>query len=106
MPIFSLTDEVDEYRRRGLARCALHLLLAYVTEAPLSIPVSNLVVKIGKDNAPSIALFRSLGFELATEPNVFDEVSLRYTKPDPDSNWHRGMQLTTASWDKAAATGL
>ncbi|KZW00710.1 hypothetical protein EXIGLDRAFT_711011 [Exidia glandulosa HHB12029] len=91
--LHELNCEEDAYRRRGLARCALQLLLTYITAPPLSIAVSNLVAKIGKDNAPSIALFRSLGFELATEPNVFNEVSLRYTATEPESNWVRGTQL-------------
>lgn len=81
------------YRRQGLAKCALELLLSYVTAAPLSVPVSNLVVKIGKDNAPSIALFRRLHFDVVSGPNVFGEVELRYTKAAPDGEWEQGTTI-------------
>ncbi|EJD55125.1 hypothetical protein AURDEDRAFT_155356 [Auricularia subglabra TFB-10046 SS5] len=77
----------------GLAKCALELLLSYVTGPPLAIPVSSLVVKIGKDNAPSIALFRRLYFDVVSEPNVFGEVELRYTKAAPDSEWEQGTTV-------------
>lgn len=69
------------YRRQRLAHTALSLLLAYATSpaspAPLPVPPARLVARIGQDNAPSIRLFESLGFEVVRRVDVFNELEMR-----------------------------
>ena len=83
------------YRRGGHATEALTLLLQYVTGnalpargsavtlpevLPNAIPPASLVVRIGDKNAPSISLFRKLGFEIVKRVEVFEEVEMRISK--------------------------
>ncbi|KAA1476303.1 hypothetical protein DENSPDRAFT_843215, partial [Dentipellis sp. KUC8613] len=94
------------YRRRGLAHRALSLLLAFVTAppslppssaasssspppnsttpSPFPIPPHALVARIGASNAPSIALFRALGFEVVRTVEVFQEVEMRVRAGDEE----------------------
>lgn len=83
------------YRRRGLALTALQLLLSYATSpiappfvpasshAPLPVPRTALVARIGETNGASIALFAKLGFVVTKRVAVFGEVEMRYR---PQSN--------------------
>ena len=73
------------FRRCGLAREALSILLYYITSAsspgaqpssPFPIPASYLFVRISSDNRPSISLFESLGFVCVKENAVFKEVEM------------------------------
>lgn len=57
---------------------------------------ARLVVKIGEDNAPSIALFGRLGFEVVKRVAVFREVELRLTKPEEArERWLKGDIVET-----------
>lgn len=67
------------WRRRGLGREALQLLLYYITKqatSPFPLAPSRLFARIAMDNAPSIALFKQLGFEAVKENAVFEEVEM------------------------------
>ncbi|WFD21815.1 Prohibitin-1, subunit of the prohibitin complex (Phb1p-Phb2p) [Malassezia equina] len=58
------------WRRRGLGREALQLLLHYITKqatSPFPLDPRRLFARIAMDNAPSIALFKQLGFETVKE---------------------------------------
>ncbi|WFD42356.1 hypothetical protein MPSI1_000998 [Malassezia psittaci] len=97
-----------EYRRRGLAREALALLLYYITANPTPTPVQqdhepsalplkpdHLLVRIKADNMASISLFSSMGFSQRKFIAVFNEVELGVTdtkrlwckKPDKVLEW-------------------
>jgi len=81
------------WRRQGLAREALQMLLYFLTADPtpcassdtphrstaLPIAKSRLFARISMYNAPSIALFEQLGFIRGKEYTVFEEVELRVT---------------------------
>jgi hypothetical protein len=45
--------------------------------SPLPLPRSALLVRIGASNTRSIALFKKIGFEVVSEPNVFGEIEMR-----------------------------
>ncbi|EGN98983.1 hypothetical protein SERLA73DRAFT_181748 [Serpula lacrymans var. lacrymans S7.3] len=86
------------YRQQGFACEALQLMLSFATGAastfscsplapdvppppvPLPIKPSFLVVRISQSNAPSIALFRRLGFEVVKTVDVFQEVEMRFVR--------------------------
>lgn len=89
------------YRRQRLAHAALSLLLAYAASPlhhtaprageapPLPVPAARLVARIGRENAPSIALFRVLGFEVVKVVEVFGEVEMRFRGPE-EGGWDEG----------------
>mmetsp|Transcript_32074 Transcript_32074/g.102165 ORF Transcript_32074/g.102165 Transcript_32074/m.102165 type:complete len:149 (+) Transcript_32074:413-859(+) len=60
-------------RRKGLAREALGLFMAYGAG---KLEVSKFRVKIGYANTASLALFASLGFEEVSRAECFKEVTL------------------------------
>lgn len=68
-----------EYRRRGLAREAVLLLVHYLLEHAAR--VQYLVVKINDDNTPSLRLFSSLGFAHHKHLAVFGQTELRMALP-------------------------
>ncbi|GLB41322.1 putative acetyltransferase (GNAT) domain containing protein [Lyophyllum shimeji] len=106
-------DEEPAYRRKGLAREALQLMLSYATGAPstsfcpgpststrspasstisdpnprsgkgLGVPPHALIARIGASNAASIRLFESLGFRITRRVEVFDQVDMRWGVPVP-----------------------
>ncbi|PWN92098.1 hypothetical protein FA10DRAFT_265901 [Acaromyces ingoldii] len=85
-------------RRKGLAREALSLLIHYASTSPTPVPsVSsspsapsralplqprNFLVKIGLDNAPSLALFKSLGMQEVKVSEIWREVEMRWADGD------------------------
>jgi len=79
------------YRRKGFASRALQLMFSYATapdsRAPLPISKESLVVRIGDENAASIALFQKLGFEITKHVAVFQETELRYTGKGVSPPW-------------------
>lgn len=66
--------DVDD-RRKGFAREALRLFLSYASSI---VKPHRLIARIGKDNAPSIKLFESLGFRVVKIVEVFNQVELRF----------------------------
>ncbi|WFD18056.1 Prohibitin-1, subunit of the prohibitin complex (Phb1p-Phb2p) [Malassezia caprae] len=67
------------WRRRGLGREALQMLLHYITQAagpPFPLDPTRLFARISMENAPSIALFEQLGFQAVKENTVFEEVEM------------------------------
>lgn len=62
-----------ESRRRGLARDALTLMMAYANE---KLEVERFVAKILMDNTPSLRLFDKLGFQLVRNVPAFGETHL------------------------------
>jgi len=74
------------FRRKGLASQALQALFSYATstEYPPQLPISptNLVVRIGESNGPSIMMFEKLGFTISKRVEVFQEVELRLKEPE------------------------
>lgn len=84
-----------EYRRRGCAIEALHLMLTYATgkpsafsapppppaltiDSPLKISPCRLLTRISETNIASIALFQKLGFQVTKRVEVFGEVEMRW----------------------------
>lgn len=66
---------VPAARRRGLGAAAVRLLLTY---ARAHLGLGRVVAKVGRGNAASVRLFTAaLGFRVAKEVPVFDEVHLR-----------------------------
>ena len=62
-------------RRRGLARTALQMFIAYLLER---VPrVGRLVVKVTDANVPSLRLFESLGFTVHKPMPMFQQTELR-----------------------------
>ncbi|BGP12841.1 hypothetical protein JCM10213_001325 [Rhodosporidiobolus nylandii] len=61
--------------RSGLALQALRAFLIYASLA-LSLPPSAFFARVGFDNAPSLGLFRKLGFREGKRVEVFREVEL------------------------------
>ncbi|KAL4400095.1 N-acetyltransferase [Malassezia pachydermatis] len=74
------------WRRQGLAREALRMLLHYITTEPpmasdetthpFPLPMNRLFARISMDNDPSLALFCTLGFSRVKENAVFEEVEM------------------------------
>ncbi|KAK1921399.1 GNAT domain-containing protein [Papiliotrema laurentii] len=77
-----------EDRRKGYAREALSLFLRYATST-LPLDPKHLIARIGTANAPSIALFHSLGFSTAKIVEVFSEAELRFTADPGQVPWAR-----------------
>lgn len=82
MIVFSTRDATEpDFRRRGFAQTALHLMLSYATAptspAPLPVRKDSFVVRIGDKNEPSIRLFEKLGFRITKHVEVFEEVEMR-----------------------------
>lgn len=65
-----------EFRRCGLARESLSLIIAYA-HATLALPYDRFFARIGYDNAASLKLFKSLRFIEHKRVDVFREVELR-----------------------------
>ena len=65
-----------EFRRCGLAREALSLLIAYA-HTTLALPYDRFFARVGYDNAASLKLFKSLRFIEHKRVDVFREVELR-----------------------------
>lgn len=82
------------YRRHGLARAALELLLSYAAApdapAPLPVPRTRFVARIGAENVPSIALFEKLGFIVTKRVEVFGEVEMRWKEGRGEGEWRKG----------------
>ncbi|EED85754.1 predicted protein [Postia placenta Mad-698-R] len=85
------------YRRHGLARAALELLLSYAAApdapAPLPVPCTRFVARIGAENAPSIALFEKLGFVVTKRVEVFGEVEMRWKEGRGEGEWRKGERV-------------
>jgi len=64
------------FRRLGLAREALHMLMRYGMQ---SLGVTRFFAKIGEDNAASLALFKSLGYIEVNYVAAFRERELAMT---------------------------
>mmetsp|Transcript_21417 Transcript_21417/g.47485 ORF Transcript_21417/g.47485 Transcript_21417/m.47485 type:complete len:203 (+) Transcript_21417:44-652(+) len=62
---------VPEARRRGLAREALSLIMAFCVR---ELSTERFVAKIKEHNAPSVALFEKLGFSLLRRQAIFQEL--------------------------------
>ncbi|GJP31533.1 hypothetical protein CLOM_g13017 [Closterium sp. NIES-68] len=67
-------------RGRGMGREALQLMLAY---AVWHLHITTLRAKINDSNAPSIALFRSLGFVQTGHSQVFQQTTFELTATSP-----------------------
>lgn len=61
---------VPSARRGGVASTAIALMLAWAADA---VGVRRVVAKVGCDNAPSLAMFRRLGFDDVGGSAVFNE---------------------------------
>lgn len=61
---------VPSARRGGVASCAIALVLAWAADA---LHVRRVVAKVGRDNAPSLALFQRLAFDDVGGSAVFNE---------------------------------
>lgn len=92
------------YRRKGLALEALRLILQYATSPTLSVsnsplPVSptSLVVRIGASNQASISLFTRLGFSVSKHVEVFDEVEMKFAY-DPATGEHIDTAQLVQGW--------
>jgi hypothetical protein len=60
-------------------------------QPPLPLLRERLVVRIGASNAPSVALFESLGFRITKRVEVFDEVEMRLSDPATNGfDWRSG----------------
>lgn len=73
-----------DWRRRGLAREALQMLLHYITHeahAPFPLDPVRLFARISMDNTASQALFEQLGFQTVSESAVFQEVEMAVVDP-------------------------
>jgi RimJ/RimL family protein N-acetyltransferase len=79
-------------RRRGVAAEALRLLMAWAIR---NTGVQRFRAKIGFDNAPSLALFRKLGFAEVSRSEVFREATLELAAEGASS----------AAWAELAALG-
>lgn len=64
------------YRRKGLGREALSLMLAYGTQ---ELRVSGFIAKIALKNESSLRLFEALGFRWVRTSDVFQEAELQLT---------------------------
>jgi len=89
-----------EYRRQGCAIEALRMMLQYATSAMHSSPISplpvspdSLIARIGISNAPSISLFRKLGFEICKHVEVFEEVEMRFAFDPETGSCQNGREL-------------
>ena len=82
-------------RRRGLARLALLLLVRYIAHR---IPrVTTFVAKITDANAPSLRLFRSLGFEFHKHIAVFETTEMRMSA-------EAARAVAEAEWERVGAS--
>lgn len=84
----------SRFRRQGFAEEALRLLFYYITSnptptlqgarpsaSPFPLEPTRLLVRIGSDNSPSLALFQRLGFSHYKDNAVFQETELRVQNP-------------------------
>lgn len=69
----NLMVALAQSRRRGIAREAVSLMMAWASDA---LGVKRFVAKIGVNNAASLSLFDSLGFSIASTSSVFEEHTL------------------------------
>ena len=84
-----------QQRRAGLAREALLLFFHWLLERVPS--VARLVVKITDDNAPSLRLFRSLGFTLHKHMAVFEQTEMHLSA-------QAGREEAAAHWAAVCAS--
>jgi len=63
----------EKCRRKGLARESLALLMNYAID---ELKINCFIAKISVDNVASRNLFESLGFQLTSEANIFQEISM------------------------------
>lgn len=82
------------FRRRGMARDALVLMINYVRSNLKGI--SKLVAKILQDNTPSVKLFQKIGFKHVRDLKVFEEV--HYGMELGDGNGITVPVLDAAKW--------
>eukprot|EP00611_Tribonema_gayanum_P006656 TRINITY_DN1593_c0_g1_i1.p2 TRINITY_DN1593_c0_g1~~TRINITY_DN1593_c0_g1_i1.p2 ORF type:complete len:157 (-),score=33.65 TRINITY_DN1593_c0_g1_i1:22-492(-) len=75
VPLCKVMIAEAAYRRRGYAREAVAMLMRYGVE---SLGVSRYFCKIGEDNAGSLRLFETLGFERCNYAPAFREVELQF----------------------------
>ena len=66
-------------RRKGYAKEALQLMMAYAAREPLSTRPEDFFARIGMQNTGSIRLFERLGFGITKRIEIFQEVELRPT---------------------------
>lgn len=66
--------------------------------SPLPAFPDSLVARIGASNAPSISLFRKLGFEISKHVEVFDEVEMRFAF-DPETDLCHNISELMGSWN-------
>ena len=76
------------YHRPRQSRLKPDPSLRYATSA-LPLDPKHLIARIGTANAPSIALFHSLGFSTAKIVEVFSEAELRFTADPGQVPWAR-----------------
>lgn len=69
-------------RRKGLASEALRLMMRYGHDV---LKLERFVAKIGAANAPSLALFESLGYQRVAYVEAFEEHELRWNASNEDA---------------------
>lgn len=74
-------------RRRGCATEALSLMIRYALREGIIAQPEDFLVRIGEQNAQSIAMFGKLGFEIVKRVAVFEEVEMRITSKEARTTW-------------------
>lgn len=100
------------YRRQGLADEALRIIFHYITTRPtpgthdcnesasaLPLHPTQLMVRIGSENHPSLALFSRLGFSHFKDNTVFQETELRVRD---DGALRCKPPLAVLEWEESA----
>ncbi|GAA5834540.1 hypothetical protein JCM9279_004347 [Rhodotorula babjevae] len=83
--------------RSGLALLTLQLFLSYASRA-LDLAPSAFFARIGFDNAPSLGLFKKLGFVEGKRVEVFREVEMRWGGADGDGEGKRWPWEKDEAW--------
>ena len=97
-----------QFRRCGLARAAVQRVMVFAlvsAELRQRLNVTSFVAKISTKNAPSIALFKSLGYVVTAEVGAFEEVHLTWWPlgPAPSGSGSNLDALRSASQAAFAA---
>ncbi len=93
---------VQGARRRGVAQEALQLLQAWAAGA---LRLRRFRAKIGQDNAPSLALFRRLGYAHVSSSAVFEEASAAQAQRMPQRTLPQCCCLLTQRCARAGYAG-